>query len=111
MNSDDDATFGAVQDRIKALSVRLAEARRQSINGNVHNLDDIGTEIEACARNIDELSLVERERTKSLLLALLDEVNQTIGAFQDEMGRMRRQLTSVGQSKAVDAAYRQSQKF
>ncbi|MGI9490822.1 MAG: hypothetical protein ACR2QF_00190 [Geminicoccaceae bacterium] len=111
MNSDDDATPEALEDRIKALSVRLAEARRTSIKSDVLNLSDICPELEDCARKIADLSSVEYERTKSLLLALLDEVNQTIESFQDEMGRMRRQLTSSGQSRAVDAAYRQSQKF
>lgn len=62
-----------------------------------------------CAGQIAQMKPNDRARMQPSLLAALDEVNQTMKAFNDELARSRRELSSSNQGRAAGAAYRRAQ--
>lgn len=111
MSDGDDAQGSSLEAEMKAVLARLVHAREAQSRDKAEHLDDVGQHIQALARRIADLSPVERQGVRPLLLALLDEVERTIEVFQEGMAGMRQDLTSAHQSRTAGAAYRQRQKL
>lgn len=111
MSNDSEAADRTLREELKAISARLAHTRQVLQQGEAECLAEVGPRIEACARQIMDLPMTNRQLVQPLLLAVLDEVDRTIDIYQKELDRMRTDLTSAHQGRTAGAAYRQARKF
>lgn len=111
MSDDKAVNLSILKGQIETVLVRLSHARHSLDLDEDRDIKETCSRIDHCARQIAELSSSDRPEMQALLLAVLDEVEQTMKVFQDELERKRRDLTSTNQGRAAGAAYRQVQKF
>lgn len=96
---------------IEAVIARLRHARTIISRDEDLHIEEICAQIERCAEQIAALSKSDCLGIQTLLVAMHDEVDRTMAAFNDILKQGRRQLTATSQSRAAGAAYRQLGKF
>lgn len=94
---------------IETVSARLRHARRSLGQDEDEFIQETCARMDHCAGQIAQLSGNVRARMQPSLLAVLDEVDQTMKAFGDELARKRQELASGNQGRAAGAAYRRTQ--
>ncbi len=111
MSKSDDAIEDDIKGKIEASLACLGHAKKALGGASDESLEDVSIWIEACTKRLADLPVDRCQRLQPLMFALVDELGQTIEAYQAEMKRLRTELTSARQSKVAGAAYRQVQRF
>jgi len=94
---------------LEMVSNRLRHARRTLNQHEDGFIQETCARMDYCAVQIAQMKPNDRALMQSSLLAALDEVDQTMKAFNDELVRSRRELASSNQGRAAGAAYRRAQ--
>jgi hypothetical protein len=92
---------------LRAALADLRHARQALRRDELEHLHDLWPRLERCATRLAGLEPAHRKGLRPALLALLDEVEATIGTFRAELQQQRETKRSEGLSKAAHAAYRQ----
>lgn len=96
-------------DELQAILGGLRQARRMLGKDSLPDSSDLWQRIETCANRLSRLEREERDPIKPTILALLDEVQQSISAFEAERCDLAERLKSTHRNKAADTAYRQAE--
>ena len=99
---------GPLIDELQAILGGLRQARRLLGEDSLPDSSDLWQRIETCSNRLAKLERDERNRIKPTILALLDEVQQSIAAFEAERRDLAERLKSTHRNKAAEAAYRQA---
>ncbi len=93
---------------LRAILASLEHARRALGQGDLSETEGLWPRLDKCARRLVELDHDEREDIKPVMLALLDELERTIGAFGAERRHLGDKLKSASRNMAAGVAYRQA---
>lgn len=96
-------------DELHGILCGLRQARSMLGEDSLVDLSDLWQRIETCAHRLSKLERDERDLIKPTILALLDEVQQSIAAYDAERRDIADKLKSTHRNKAADAAYRQAE--
>ena len=96
-------------DELQAILGGLRHARRMLGEDSLSDSSDLWQRIETCSTRLSKLKGGERDQIKPTILALLDEVQQSISAFEAERHDLADRLKSTHRNKAAGAAYRQAE--
>lgn len=100
----------SLTNELRSVLSSLQHARRRLEDGDIVDAEALQRLLESCAHRVDALDRSERDVTKPLMLALLDELERTIAAFGAEHRDLGSRLRSASRSIAADSAYRQAGK-
>lgn|GEM_PF-4553777 len=95
-------------DELRAVLSSVEHARRTLGGDSLSETNELWPRLEKCALRVSELGRDERDRMRPVMLALLDELQQTIAAFDAERHHLGNQLKSAHRNMAAGAAYRQA---
>ncbi len=88
--------------------VALEHARRTLGDSDILEADELWSRLDRCARRLSGVDSDERDAIKPIMLAVLDELEQTIAAFGAEHRHLAEKLKSRSRSLAAGAAYHQA---
>ena len=98
----------SVINELRAILASLEHARRALGNDNLSEIDELWPRLDRCARRLAMLDRDDRDGIKPVILALLDELEQTMEVFGAEHRHLGNKLKSASRSMAAGAAYRQA---
>lgn len=106
--TDIDRPASQLVDDLDAVLAGLGKARRALAKGEISDSDHLWQQLERCALRMETIDHGERAAVKPMMLALLDELEQTIAVFGSEHRQIGEKLRSASKSLTAGAAYRQA---
>lgn len=99
----------SLHEELQAIITGLKLARRSLGNESLVETDEFWLRIEQCACRVAELDHLERDGVWPVMLALLDELERTVAAFDAEHRQLGVKLRSADRRMAAGAAYRKAE--
>ena len=101
-------TAATLTDDLRAAVAGLAHARRALGDGDFEEVGELWGCLDRCARRLSALDDAERLQVQPTMLALLDELERTMAAFDAERRDLAERFRSARRSMMAGAAYRQA---